>query len=93
MSDQIETMEQLSATLVYLGKMADMLEGLRLYYGENGRDQFPVEASAPIHEIRKNLALAYDYAQREATREPVATNGVYTNGDANAAPPKVLVGV
>lgn len=88
----IENNEQLAATLDYIAKWADALEGLRqVEAAENKTSFFPVSANAPLTEIRKNLELARDYVNREATKKQSLENGVYRNGHAATATPKELV--
>jgi len=69
MSDRVENMEQLAGTLAYLTKMADFLEGLRQYEKETGEHDFVISGSYPIHELRKNLALAREFNERRGVHQ------------------------
>ena len=91
MSDRVESMEQLAGTLAYLTKMADFLEGLRQYEEETGEHDFVISGSYPIHELRKNLALAREFAEREIDH-PSTNGAAYTNGHTVAAQSKALAG-
>ncbi len=88
----IENNEQLAATLEYIAKWADALEGLRqVEAAENKTSFFPVSANGPLTEIRENLALAREYLSRGVAKKSAPTNGAYTNGHAAPTTPKVLV--
>jgi len=89
----IENDEQLAGTLDYMEKLARALEGLRLGEEDKGNHMFAACASGFLNELRKNLDLARDYANREAAKQQSPTNGAYTNGHAATTAPKVLAGV
>ena len=58
----IENHTQLAATLDYIAKWADILEGMRCHEVEQNGGVFPTIASGPLHEIRTNLEAARAFA-------------------------------
>ena len=84
----IDNDEQLAATLDYIAKLAGALEGLRLGEENKGNHMFAACASGFLYELRKNLDLTRDYANREVAKQQTPKNGIYTNGHAT---PKDLV--
>lgn len=61
----IENDEQLAATLEYITKWADALEGMRQYELQAKNGLFASLADGPLGEIRKNLELANAYVNRD----------------------------
>ena len=61
----IEDNEQLAATLDYISKWADMLEGMRRYEVDKGGGFFPISMAGPLGEIRKNLVEARDFLHKQ----------------------------
>ena len=49
---------ELAATLDYIAKWADALEGMRQDEAERNGGVFPTLAAGPLHEIRVNLEIA-----------------------------------
>ena len=58
----IENEAQLAATLDYIAKWVDALEGMRRYEAEHNGGVFPTLAAGPIQEIRSNLEAARAFA-------------------------------
>lgn len=58
----IENDEQLAATLDYIAKWADTLEGMRRHEAEQNGGVFSTLAAGPLQEIRANLEAARVFA-------------------------------
>ncbi len=69
----IENNKQLAATLDYIVKWVDALEGMRLHEGEVTGGVFPTLAAGPIKEIRENLEIARTYAHSEQQKPALLT--------------------
>ncbi len=54
----IENNAQLAATLDYIAKWADLLEGMRSHEAEQNGGVFPTTVAGPLQEIRVNLEAA-----------------------------------
>ena len=61
----IENDAQLAATLDYIAKWADLLEGMRRHEVEQNGGVFPTLAAGPLNEIRTNLEVARAFAHAE----------------------------
>jgi hypothetical protein len=67
---QIKSEAELAATLDYIAKWADTLEGMRRHEAEQGTDNngnsvFLTLAAGPLQEIRTNLEAARAFAHAE----------------------------
>ena len=80
----IENDVQLAATLDYIAKWADTLEGMRRHEAECNGGIFPVLAAGPLQEIRSNLDIARAFAHATGNT-PAATTNAEAPGVANAA--------
>jgi predicted ATPase len=61
----IATTNELTATVEYVVKLADTLEGLRLYAQETGETALlPLNAAGPLAHLRENLAEIRAYVER-----------------------------
>ena len=75
----IENDAQLAATLDYIAKWADTLEGMRRHEAEQNGGVFPTIAAGPLQEIRTNLEAARAFAHtgndaRMKEENPLAGN-------------------
>ena len=70
----IENDAQLAATLDYIAKWVDTLEGMRRYEVEQNGGVFPTIAAGPLHEIRINLEVARAFAHAESAMSTLARN-------------------
>ena len=70
----IENNAQLAATLDYIAKWADTLEGRRLYEAERNGGVFPTIAAGPLQEIRANLEAARAFAHTESAMTALVAN-------------------
>ena len=72
----IENDAQLAATLDYIAKWVDTLEGMRRHEAEQNGGVFPTIAAGPLHEIRINLeaARAFTHAGNVSPESPSASN-------------------
>ena len=69
----IENDAQLAATLDYIAKWADTLEGMRLHELNKNGGIFPTIVAGPLHEIRTNLEAARAFANAgKDTPSPIA---------------------
>jgi hypothetical protein len=68
----IENDAQLAATLDYIAKWADTLEGMRRHEAEQNGGVFPTIAAGPLHEIRTNLDAARAFAHAESEMAALA---------------------
>jgi hypothetical protein len=72
---QIKSEAELVATLDYIAKWADTLEGMRRHEAEQGVDNnnnsvFLTLAAGPLQEIRTNLEAARAFAHNELDNSP-----------------------
>ena len=67
----IENNAQLAATLDYIAKWADALEGMRRDEAEQNGGVFPMLAAGPLREIRANLEAARAFAHAESDLPPM----------------------
>lgn len=70
----IENNTQLAATLDYIAKWADTLEGMRRQEAERNGGVFPIIAAGPLQEIRANLEAARTFAHTESAMSSLASN-------------------
>ena len=68
----IENDAQLAATLDYIAKWADSLEGMRVHEAKKNSGIFPILAAGPLQEIRTNLEAARAFAHSESNTPPIA---------------------
>ena len=70
----IENDAQLAATLDYIAKWADILEGMRCHEAEQNGGVFPTIAAGPLHEIRTNLEAARAFVHDGSNRSTCVAN-------------------
>ena len=81
---------QLAATLDYIAKWADALEGMRRHEADCHGGVFPTLAAGPLQEIRANLEAARAFTQGERAAPAPAMNSDTRSG--NGADSGVQVG-
>ncbi len=57
----IENVQELSASLAYMTKWADTLEGLRCHAAQTDPVLLPTTSAGPLNEIRRVLREAQDF--------------------------------
>lgn len=70
----IENDAQLVATLDYIAKWADTLEGMRRHEAEQNGGVFPTIAAGPLNEIRANLETVRAYIHTAGDTSPLLAN-------------------
>jgi hypothetical protein len=85
----IENDTQLAATLDYIAKWVDMLEGMRLHEAEQNGGVVPTIAAGPLQEIRVNLDAARTFAHTRSDA-PVAPKDIHSAGNLATAPARPL---
>ena len=73
-ADQIGNDAQLAATLDYIAKWADALEGMRRHEAECHGGVFPTLAAGPLQEIRLNLEAARTFARGDCAAPALESN-------------------
>jgi hypothetical protein len=76
----IENEAQLAATLDYIAKWADALEGMRRHEAESHGGVFPTLAAGPLQEIRLNLGAACAFARADRAAPALTVNSDTRNG-------------
>jgi hypothetical protein len=70
----IKNETQLAATLDYIAKWADVLEGMRRNEVERSGGVFPTLAAGPLQEIRANIEVARAFAHSVSHVPPGPSN-------------------
>ena len=70
----IENDAQLAATLDYIAKWADALEGMRRHEVERNGGVFPTLAAGSLQEMRANLEIARAYVHMVSDPPPIMEN-------------------
>ncbi len=63
----MENVRELSASLAYMARWADTLEGLRCHAAQTDPVLLPTTSAGPLNEIRRVLTEAQEFASRLPT--------------------------
>ena len=81
----IQDVNELSASLQYASRWADMLEGLRRHAEETNATLLPTTSAGPLAEIRRVLGEAREFVEGLAADAGCDTGGLPARADAEFA--------